>query len=134
MFRIVIRMRNKIFLIFERFLRRVKGPRGAAALFIIRYEGHVDLVTAHKPHFEIVETRDDEDNEDTKDDEVDKVEKKEQAKKDFSKSTMYLAHGPLFTLCLLFVYSILDDKDVTIVRSRPCLRLLLLLEFKVLYK
>ena len=103
-------------------------------MFIIRYEGHVDLVTAHKPHFEIVETRDDEDNEDTKDDEVDKVEKKEQAKKDFSKSTMYLAHGPLFTLCLLFVYSILDDKDVTIVRCRPCLRLLLLLEFKVLYK
>ena len=121
----------EIFLIFERFSRRVKGPKGAAALFIIRYEGHVDLVTAHKPHFEIVETRDDEDNEDTDDD---KVEKKEQAKKDFSKSTMYLAHGPLFTLCLLFVYSILDDKDVTIVRSRPCLRLLLLLEFKVLYK
>ena len=134
MFHIVLRTRNKIFLIFQRFLSRVEGPRGAAALFIIRYEGHVDLVTAHKPHFEIVETRDDEDNEDTKDDEVDKVEKKEQAKKDFSKSTMYLAHGPLFTLCLLFVYSILDDKDVTIVRSRPCLRLLLLLEFKVLYK
>ena len=135
MFHIVLRMRNKMFLLFERFFRRVKGPRGAAALFIIRYEGHVDLVTAHKPHFEIVETRDDEDNEDTEDDdEVDKVEKKEQAKKDFSKSTMYLAHGPLFTLCLLFVYSILDDKDVTIVRSRPCLRLLLLLEFKVLYK
>ena len=118
MFHIVLRSSNKIFLIFQSFLRRVKGPRGAAALFIIRYEGHVDLVTAHKPHFEIVETRDDEDNEDTEDDEVDKVEKKEQAKKDFSKSTMYLAHGPLFTLCLLFVYSILDDKDVTIV-CRP---------------
>ena len=43
--------------LFERFFRRVKGPRGVAALFIIRYEGHVDLVTAHKPHFEIVETR-----------------------------------------------------------------------------
>ena len=73
-------------------------------MFIIRYEGHVDLVTAHKPHFEIVETRDDEDNEDTKDDEVDKVEKKEQAKKDFSKSTMYLAHGPRCVFCSSILY------------------------------
>ena len=27
----------------------------SSSLFIIRYEGHVDLVTAHKAHFEIVE-------------------------------------------------------------------------------
>ena len=116
-------------MVFSQVLQSYRKEGRSKALFIIRYEGHVDLVTAHKPHFEIVETRDDEDNEDTEDD--DKVEKKE---KDFSKSTMYLAHGPLFTLCLLFVYSILDDKDVTIVRSRPCLRWLLLFEFKVLYK
>ena len=39
---------------FLKFCSRIEKTK---ALFIIRYEGHVDLVTAHKPHFEIVETR-----------------------------------------------------------------------------
>ena len=57
----------------------------SSSLFIIRYEGHVDLVTAHKAHFEIVERN---------------------------------SAKAYFFLCSSFSrlqFSILDDKDVTIV-------------------
>ena len=44
-------------MVFSQVLQSYRKEGRSKALFIIRYEGHVDLVTAHKPHFEIVETR-----------------------------------------------------------------------------
>ena len=43
-------------MVFSQVLQSYRKEGRSKALFIIRYEGHVDLVTAHKPHFEIVET------------------------------------------------------------------------------
>ena len=51
-----IESRCRMMMVFSQVLQSYRKEGRSKALFIIRYEGHVDLVTAHKPHFEIVET------------------------------------------------------------------------------